>query len=128
MSEFEKFRGLIRTLRGENGCPWDRRQTMETLAPFLREEVEEAIVEIERGSDTGMREELGDVMLILLMLIQVGEEDGRFTFDEVMKEVGEKIVRRHPHVFGDVKVKDEKEIIEMWEKIKQQEKRGKSSE
>lgn len=128
MSEFEKFRELIKTLRGENGCPWDRKQTMQSLAPYLMEEAGEAIEEIRRGSDAGMREELGDVMLILLMLIRVGEEDGRFTFDEVVREVSEKIVRRHPHVFGDVRLDSEEEIIDMWKTIKEQEKRGKPSE
>ena len=125
MDGFDEFRELIRTLRGENGCPWDRRQTLKTLAPYLREEADEAIAEIESDSTDGMREELGDVMLILLMLIQVAEEEGRFDFEQVMTGISEKMVRRHPHVFGGLKVKDEQEIIDNWERIKEEEKRGK---
>lgn len=116
---------LIAKLRGEGGCPWDKKQTLATLAPFLLEEAQEAVAEIEKGDFDGMCEELGDVMLIVTMICQVAGEQGAFTFDDAVRTVCEKIVRRHPHVFGTTVVNSTEEILDNWNKIKLEEKRAK---
>ncbi len=124
MSDIGEFRELIRALRGENGCPWDRKQTLQTLAPYIIEEAREVAEAVESGVDADVCEELGDVMLIVAMMSQVAEEEGRFTFDDCVKGISEKIVRRHPHVFGGVSVNSEQEIVDNWQKIKEMEKKG----
>ncbi|MEW5947496.1 MAG: MazG nucleotide pyrophosphohydrolase domain-containing protein [bacterium] len=118
------LRGLIKKLRSENGCPWDRRQTLSSIAPYLREEVDEALRELKKNSIEDFSEELGDVFLILVMMIQIAEEEGLFTFEDVMTLAAEKIVRRHPHVFSGLKVSSLDEIVANWKKIKETEKRG----
>ena len=124
MSVIEGFRELIRALRGENGCPWDKKQTLQTLAPYIIEEAREVAEAVASGSDADVCEELGDVMLIVTMMSQVAEEQGRFTFEDCLKGISEKIVRRHPHVFGGAHVDSEQEIIDNWHKIKELEKKG----
>ncbi len=124
MSDIVEFRELIRTLRGGNGCPWDRKQTLQTLAPYIIEEAREVADAIESGVDADVCEELGDVMLIVAMMSQVAEEQGSFTFDDCVRRISEKIVRRHPHVFGGVSVSSEQEIVDNWQKIKEMEKKG----
>ncbi len=118
MSGLDELRELIVTLRGEGGCPWDKRQTLRSLAPYLVEEAREALEALESGSDEDSAEEIGDVLLIIMLLCRVAEEEGRFTVDDCLRLACEKIVRRHPHVFSDVKVSSEEEIIENWKKIK----------
>jgi tetrapyrrole methylase family protein / MazG family protein len=124
MSDFEEFRKLIRTLRGENGCPWDKKQTLQTLALYILEESQEVAEAVESKTDTDVCEELGDVMLIVLMMAQVAEEQGRFNFDDCVKAISEKIIRRHPHVFGEKQDLTEREIVDNWQKIKEREKQG----
>ena len=124
MSDFEDFRELIRALRGENGCPWDKKQTLQTLAPYIIEESREVAEAVASKTDADVCEELGDVMLIVLMMAQAAEEQGRFCFDDCVKAISEKIVRRHPHVFGDRKDLSEQEIVDNWQKIKDREKQG----
>jgi tetrapyrrole methylase family protein / MazG family protein len=127
MAGMEELRELIRNLRGENGCPWDKKQTLESMARYLTEEALEAVVEIEKGNAEGVCEELGDVMLIVVMLSQIAEERGLFDFEQVTAGINKKIIRRHPHVFGDVKVNSADEVLLNWNKIKEREKRDRLS-
>jgi len=124
MTAFEEFRGLVAALRGEGGCPWDKKQTLSTLAPYLTEESAEAVEAVAEGDDAHVCEELGDVLLIVSMMARVAEEEGRFSFDDCVKSISEKIIRRHPHVFGDAKFETESEIVDNWKKIKEAEKAG----
>ncbi len=126
MSDIDEFRNLIRTLRGENGCPWDKKQTLKTLVKYIREESAEVAEAVESGTDADVCEELGDVLLIVTMMAQVAEEEGRFCFDDCVRSISEKIVRRHPHVFAERADLTDKEIIANWEKIKEAEKREKA--
>lgn len=121
---FGEFAELIASLRGENGCPWDKKQTIQKMAKYLREETEEAIEQIELGNSAGICEELGDVLLIITMMSRIAEESGEFSLEDVVRGISEKIVRRHPHVFNGLNVSGEEEIIANWERIKQEEKRS----
>jgi tetrapyrrole methylase family protein / MazG family protein len=126
MSEFDKFRELIRALRAETGCPWDRKQTIETLAPHIIEEATEVVEAIKSGVDDEISEELGDVLLVVFMIAQVAEEAGRFSIDDSLRSIIEKVIRRHPHVFGDAKFTTPEEVIDSWRRIKEEEKRRKA--
>lgn len=125
MSDIDRFRELVRRLRGEDGCPWDRKQTIQTLAPYIAEEADEVVRAVESGESEDICEELGDVMLIVCMMAQVAEEEGLFGFDDCVRMVSEKVVRRHPHVFGGVDVEGEQDVIANWREIKEMEKREK---
>ena len=126
MPNFDSFRELIRALRAENGCPWDRKQTIKSLAPHILEEAGEVVEAIESGVDEDVCEELGDVLLVVLMIAQVAEEEGRFTIDDSLKSITEKVIWRHPHVFGDEKLSTALEVKENWHKIKIEEKKSKA--
>lgn len=118
---FEKLKELIFELRQPNGCPWDRKQTKESLVPQLLEEVYELVDAIHENSEEKIKEELGDVLLHIVFQIIVGEEQGGFTEKDVFKEIIEKIIRRHPHVFGDMETDDIDLINKNWETIKSNE-------
>lgn len=122
MADVEKLVSLIEKLRAEGGCPWDRKQTLSSMAPYLVEETREAVDEIEKGDPEALCEELGDVMLIVVMMSRIAEEAGLFNFGDVAAGICDKIVRRHPHVFGGAKFDSAEEVIESWKKIKQAEK------
>jgi len=109
-------------LRGENGCAWDREQTPQTLKPYLIEEAYELYDAIDREDPDHMREELGDLLFQVYIHAQIAKEKGLFTIDDVASDAAEKLIRRHPHVFGDDKVNSASEVIERWEKIKKKEK------
>jgi MazG family protein len=113
---------VVETLRGENGCPWDKEQTIESLRPCLIEEAYELLDAIDGGNVDEHREELGDVLLQVVMQSEIRNETGEFNFDDVAEEISEKLIRRHPHVFGDVKVANTEEVLKNWEKIKKNEK------
>jgi tetrapyrrole methylase family protein / MazG family protein len=113
---------IVRRLRGPDGCPWDKVQTHKTLAPYAVEETYELVDAIESGSDLALREELGDVLFQVLLHAEVAAQRGAFSLDDVALDVGQKLVRRHPHVFGDVKVKDAAEVLANWAAIKEKEK------
>ncbi len=127
---YEDFIGIIKTLRGENGCPWDREQTHMSLRPCMAEEAAEVAAAIRiydsTGSSENLREELGDVLLQVVMHSCIAEEEGLFTMEDVVSEVAEKMVRRHPHVFGDVLAKTSGQVLQNWEEIKRREKEGKT--
>jgi tetrapyrrole methylase family protein/MazG family protein len=114
------------TLRSPTGCPWDREQTPDTLKPYLIEETYEVLEALEAKDLHAFKEELGDLLLQIVFHAQLMSEAGVFTIDDVAKAIADKLVRRHPHVFGDVKVKDADEVVQNWVKIKAQEKAGKS--
>ena len=129
MTEFENFKQIIARLRAKDGCPWDREQTHMSLKPACIEEAAEVICGInildQTGDPDNLKEELGDLLLQVVMHAQIAEEEGLFTMDDVIKGVSEKMVRRHPHVFGETVVADSGEVLENWDKIKKQEKSGK---
>ncbi len=105
-------------LRGPDGCPWDRRQTHETLRTYLLEEAYETVDAIERGTSSDLAQELGDVLLQVILHAQFAAEVGEFDLTDVYRSIGAKIVRRHPHVFGDVEVSSAEEVLTNWETIK----------
>lgn len=126
---YEEFLEIIKTLRSENGCPWDKVQTHVSLRPCMMEEAAEVVAAIriydQTGSYENLREELGDVLLQVVTHAQIASEEGLFTMEDVISEVAEKMVRRHPHVFGEVKVDGAGQVLENWEEIKRREKAGK---
>ncbi|MFJ7367689.1 nucleoside triphosphate pyrophosphohydrolase [Peribacillus frigoritolerans] len=122
--EFSKLRRVIAELRGPDGCPWDKKQTHESLKKYLIEEAYELIDSIDEGDDEGMIGELGDVLLQVMLHSQIGEDEGMFTIDDVIEGITAKMIRRHPHVFGDVEVNGEEDVLVNWQKIKEDEKGG----
>ena len=124
MTAFENLVHIIKTLRHpETGCPWDKKQTSASLIPNFIEEVYEAVEAIEDKNYNDLCEELGDVMLHIIFQIQLAEEQNKFTLDDVMQKICDKLITRHPHIFGDLKVKDEAEVKQNWELIKLSEKK-----
>ncbi|MFC0014562.1 MULTISPECIES: nucleoside triphosphate pyrophosphohydrolase [Allobacillus] len=115
---FNQLREVIATLRGPNGCPWDRKQTHESLRPYLIEEAYEVIDAIQEEDDDHIAEELGDVLLQVMLHSQIGEDNGFFSVDDVIRSITEKMIERHPHVFGDVEVDSADEVTTNWEAIK----------
>lgn len=114
---------LARHLRSERGCPWDRTQNLESMHKYVREEVDELGESIRKNDPAGILEEWGDVFFILLMLGVIAEEAGQFTIYEAMRLVEAKMIRRHPHVFGNSTVSAVEDVIAQWDKIKSQEKK-----
>lgn len=123
MKIFDEFVETIATLRGEGGCPWDIEQTHESLKKCLIDESQEVLDAIDARDDENLCEELGDVLLQVVMHAQIAAEEGRFTIEDVVRGVNEKMIRRHPHVFGDVKVDSLEDQLKLWEEIKKQEKK-----
>ncbi|GGD04372.1 MazG family protein [Thalassobacillus devorans] len=120
--QFFRLREVIRELRGPDGCPWDKKQTHESLRKYLIEEAYEFIDAVNKLDDDSMVEELGDVLLQVMLHSQIGEDEGFFTIDDVILSITEKMIRRHPHVFGDISVNSSEEVITNWDEIKKQEK------
>lgn len=121
MSEMDRLRGIMRRLRGPGGCPWDHEQTMESLRTYLVEETYEVLDAIVSGSPEAHREELGDLLLQIVFQAQIAEESGDFDLESVIKGIADKIVRRHPHVFGDDRLETADQVLTQWEQIKAQE-------
>ncbi len=121
-SNIEKLLETMRILRGENGCKWDREQTHKSVRENMLEEAYEAIDAINANDMKHLKEELGDVLLQVVLHAQIADDEGFFNFDDVAKTINEKLIHRHPHVFSDTKVADVKEILSNWEKLKQEEK------
>lgn len=118
---------LIETLRGPNGCPWDKEQTPQSLRKFLVEEAYEALHAIDEEDWDELAGELGDVLLQIGLHAQIGKENGRFDIDDVCRKINEKLIRRHPHVFGDREVSGSDEVVRNWQQIKDEE-RGKTQD
>lgn len=121
---FVELLSIVARLRGESGCPWDREQTRETLRPCLVEETHEALDALEVGDPAGIKEELGDLLLQVVFHTEIARERGEFTMDDLLAALVEKMVRRHPHVFGDRSVGTSAEALAQWEAIKQAERSG----
>ncbi len=122
--EFTQLRHVIRTLRGPDGCPWDKKQTHESLRRYLLEEAYEVIEAIDEQDDDHLTDELGDVLLQVMLHAQIGEDDGYFTIEDVIQALTEKMIRRHPHVFGEDSLETAEEVKETWDEIKKREKGG----
>ncbi len=116
--------GVMRRLLSEDGCPWDREQSFASLRKYVLEEACEVIDAIDNGDRAAIREELGDLLLQVVFQAELGRREGAFAIDDVVSAIVEKLVHRHPHVFGDVSVKDSKEVLSNWEKLKAKEKAG----
>jgi MazG family protein len=119
---FDRLYDLVKYLRSEKGCPWDREQTFDSLRPHLMEEMHELCEAVEEEDAGKVREELGDVLFLLLFLVRIAEEEGRFTPDEVLDGTHAKMKSRHPHVFGDKRDLKAGEVLDQWEKAKQAQK------
>lgn len=129
MSErFDKVAGIMAALRAPNGCPWDRKQTHKSLKPYLLEETYEVLETIDHGDEATLREELGDVLLQVLFHSQIAAEAGTFTIDDVLETLAEKLIRRHPHVFGTDgqtgSVTNSDQVLSQWEAIKRAERKA----
>jgi tetrapyrrole methylase family protein/MazG family protein len=118
VSQFERLIELVARLRGPEGCPWDRAQTHQTLKGMLLEEAHEAIAAIEESDPEALQDELGDLLLHVLFHAQIARESGQFTIEDVVEELHQKLIRRHPHVFGKGKAGGVGEIRQRWEEIK----------
>lgn len=125
MYSYEELLNVIAQLRSEHGCPWDKAQTHESLIPCLRNECEEVVQAIEQHDEENLCEELGDVLLQVLLHARIAEEEGQFTMADVVNGLAEKMVRRHPHVFGNEEYGFPEQNQARWEEIKRQEKEAK---
>ncbi len=121
MKEFDTLLEVARRLNAPDGCPWDRQQSFLSLQPYVLEEAHEVIEAVDLGEDSKIIEELGDLLYTVIFYGKVAEREGRFTIREIIESVREKLIRRHPHVFGELKVESSEEVKQHWEKIKKQE-------
>ena len=124
---FEKLVGVMARLRAPDGCPWDREQTHATLRMYLIEEAYEVLDALDGADDVKFAEELGDLLLQVVFHAQMADEEGRFNIVDVIREIYEKMIRRHPHVFGEKRAKDAAEVLRNWEIIKKEERREKGA-
>jgi MazG family protein len=122
---FVRLVDLMARLRGPGGCPWDREQTPESLRPYVLEEAYEVLEAIDQGDAHALRDELGDLLLQIVFQSQLAAEAGRFTVADVSRAIADKLVRRHPHVFGDVEVRDADEVMRNWRRLKAAERAAK---
>jgi MazG family protein len=124
---FEKLVAVQKRLRAPQGCPWDREQTHATLRPYLIEEAYEVIDALDSGDDAKFAEEMGDLLLQVVFHSEIAREQERFSVADVLREIHDKMVRRHPHVFGDVRARNSAEVLQNWERIKASERLGKDT-
>ncbi len=123
-SSLESFMQVIAQLRAPNGCPWDRKQTHASLRPYLLEETYEALEQLDNNDSAGLQEELGDLLLQIALHSQIASESKNFNITRVLQHINRKIVSRHPHVFASVLVRDDRDVVQNWEKIKEIERAG----
>ncbi len=123
---FDQFVATIAALRAPDGCPWDREQTHASIAHNMIEEAYEAVDAIEADDAVHLREELGDVLLQVVLQSQIAADAGRFTIDDVAADVNEKMVRRHPHIFGDADAENAAEVLDLWDQVKMAERQAKA--
>src|SRR5437016_9086927 len=121
---FDELVQLMQTLRGPNGCPWDRKQTLPSLKPFIIEESYEVVDAIDRDDRLDLCEELGDFLLQAVFIAELTREEGSFDIYDSVTAIHEKLVRRHPHVFGDVEARDAEQVLVNWEKLKNEERKA----
>jgi len=124
--DFAKLCDIVAKLRAPGGCPWDLEQTNESLLPALIEEAYEAAEAARAHNDAHFREELGDLLLLVVMHAEIAAHEGRFNIEKVIREISEKLVRRHPHVFGTTDAPDPGAVLKQWEAIKREEKKAHS--
>jgi tetrapyrrole methylase family protein / MazG family protein len=120
---FVRLREIIARLRGPQGCPWDQAQTNESLAPKVLEEAYEIVHAIREHDDGNLREELGDIISIILLHAQIASERGSFNIDDALEGIVAKLIRRHPHVFGESKAHDPDSVVKLWDSVKRDEKK-----
>src|SRR5262245_61160019 len=121
MKEFDELLEIADTLLGPNGCPWDKAQTYDTLKPYILEEAHELLEAIDLGDPVKIKEELGDCFYALLFLAKLAEQNEIFNIRDVFQLMLEKLIRRHPHIFGGVKVESSEDVVRNWEEIKKKE-------
>lgn len=124
----ERLVEIIEILRSENGCVWDRAQTHESLKPNMLEEAYEAVEAIQEGKPEHLREELGDVLLQVVLHSQIAKDNNEFDIEDVAKELNEKLIHRHPHVFGNTQVSCPQDVVDNWEELKKEEKKERKSQ
>jgi tetrapyrrole methylase family protein/MazG family protein len=124
---FKKFVEIIKKLRAPDGCPWDKEQNLYSLKEHLIEEVYELVDALDKKDINNIKEELGDLLLHVVFHSNIAEEEGLFDITDVINNISEKMIRRHPHVFGEIKVKDSNEVLKNWEEIKKEEKQSRNS-
>lgn len=123
---FSSLVSTIKKLRGENGCPWDKKQTIISLTKYLQEEFDELLLAINNNDMDNLCEEAGDLLFLILMLAEINSEHKIFEIKDVLDTINEKLIRRHPHVFAGVQVKDEEALRKQWQMIKAEEKSKKN--
>jgi tetrapyrrole methylase family protein/MazG family protein len=121
-TNFIELKKVFDTLHGPKGCPWDKKQTHQSLLPYLKEESQEFIAEVKKKDYEHMKEELGDILLQVMFHSKLASKEGRFDIEDVIDTLIKKLKRRHPHVFGKIKVKSVRDVLINWKKIKAQEK------
>jgi len=124
-SGFSRLVHIIETLRAKDGCPWDRKQTTQSLKKYLQEEFQEILSAIDNDDRHNLCEELGDFLYIIIMLAEINKQEGHFTLADITTNISDKLTRRHPHVFLEKKYLDDSTLRKQWHKIKEQEKRDK---
>ena len=127
-TSFESFAEIVAHLRAPDGCPWDKEQTHQTLRTHLLEEAYETLTAMDENDSAGMREEFGDLLLQIVLNSQIGSEADSFSMTQVIKAIYDKIVRRHPHVFGDVELDGVNGVLQNWEKLKEKERKDKKQD
>jgi MazG family protein len=120
--------GIVDRLRAPDGCPWDKKQTLASMAPCLVEEAHEALEAIELGRDADTAEEAGDVLMVVALICRIAQDEGRFDLARSAGAIADKLVRRHPHVFGEIRAGSAEEAVASWEKVKKQERSGKKED
>jgi tetrapyrrole methylase family protein/MazG family protein len=125
--DFQKLIDIMSQLRSEKGCPWDKEQTRESLKPFLIEETYEVLEAIDENNPEKIKEELGDLLFQIIFHCQIAKERNEFNIDDVIKKITEKMIARHPHVFGEEKINTSEEVLRQWEKRKKEEGKLKES-
>jgi MazG family protein len=125
---FARLLAVVDRLRAPDGCPWDRKQTLASMAPYLVEESHEALEAVERGNLAQTAEECGDVLMVVALLCRIGEDEGRFDLGVAAHQIAEKLIRRHPHVFADAEAETPEAVLVNWEAIKKEERAGKQED
>ena len=120
-ASYEQLRAVVARLRAPDGCPWDREQTHASLRPYVIEEAYEVVAALDEGDTSKLPDELGDLLFQVMLHTQLAEEAGEFEMADVLAGLTEKLIRRHPHVFGDVAIENSQQVIEQWDRLKKQE-------
>ena len=127
-NELQLLMETVKTLRGPDGCPWDKKQTVNSLKTHIKEECLEILSAIEKNDSANLCEELGDFLYLIILVSEISMDQNQFTFDKVIKGINDKLIRRHPHVFSDSTIETEAELKQQWNRIKAQEKLNNNSQ